>query len=210
MASTNSLAPAEEPDEDRSRKIIAVAHDLLDEEGLEGLTIRAVLTRSGLARRAFYEQFQGKDDLVLAVFESTLHAAAKQFRDLAGQVNEPARALEIIVTSIVVGQLGYTGGGLRSAALAREHMRLAQSRPTDLQSALQPLLDLIAGHIARGIELGQFQNADPQLQARLIYNLVSTTVHTVLLQEEGTQPDRAGREKLSRAVWSFCAKAIAA
>ncbi|MFD2429696.1 hypothetical protein ACFSUK_19240 [Sphingobium scionense] len=39
--------------DDRNQQIVAAAYDLLDEEGLEGLTIRAVLQRTGLARRAF-------------------------------------------------------------------------------------------------------------------------------------------------------------
>ena len=56
----------------RKQSIIAAANDLLEEVGLDGLTIRAILKRTGLARRAFYERFAGKDDLVLAVFDTTL------------------------------------------------------------------------------------------------------------------------------------------
>ena len=58
--------------DDRNQQIVAAAYDLLDEEGLEGLTIRAVLQRTGLARRALYDRFAGKDDLVLAVFDHTI------------------------------------------------------------------------------------------------------------------------------------------
>ena len=57
---------------ERSRRIVEAAYELLEEDGLEGLTIRAVLNKTGLSRRAFYERFEGKDDLVLAVFEQTI------------------------------------------------------------------------------------------------------------------------------------------
>ena len=214
------LASPEAPgdaDEDRTRRLIAAAHELLDEAGLEGLTIRAVLARTSLARRAFYERFQGKDDLVLAVFDTTLRSAAREFEAMTGQGAGPAQALEGIVSGIVVGQAQFGqarmpvgGAHLRSAALSREHLRLAQQRPAELKAALQPLLDLMAGHIAEGIAAGVFRQADPQLQARLIYNLVSTTVHTLLLEEEGRAPDRAEREALAEAIWSFCLRAIAA
>jgi AcrR family transcriptional regulator len=214
------LALSEAPgdaDEDRTRRLIAAAHELLDEGGLEGLTIRAVLARTGLARRAFYERFQGKDDLVLAVFDTTLRSAAREFEAMTAQGAGPAQALEGIVSGIVVGQAQFGqdrmpvgGAHLRSAALSREHLRLAQQRPSELKAALQPLLDLMAGHIAEGIAAGVFRQADPQLQARLIYNLVSTTVHTLLLEEEGRAPDRAEREALAEAIWSFCLRAIAA
>lgn len=209
----------DDADEDRTRRLIAAAHELLDEAGLEGLTIRAVLARTGLARRAFYERFQGKDDLVLAVFDTTLRSAAREFRGMTADAAGPAEALEGIVSGIVVGQAQVAGktpaksmpvGGahLRSAALSREHLRLAQQRPAELKAALEPLLDLIAGHIAAGMTEGVFRPADPQLQARLIYNLVSTTVHTLLLEEEGRAPDRAEREALAEAIWSFCLRAI--
>ncbi|QSR17881.1 TetR/AcrR family transcriptional regulator [Novosphingobium sp. KA1] len=231
MATTKShlalSAASDEGDEDRSQKLIAAAHELLDEAGLEGLTIRAVLARTGLARRAFYERFQSKDDLVLAVFDTTLRSAARAFEAMTKPEVGSAQALEGIVRGIVVGQAQFQGksqdrssvaaqgmpvGGahLRSAALSREHLRLAQQRPAELKAALQPLLDLMAGHIGKGMAAGVFRQADPQLQARLIYNLVSTTVHTLLLEEEGRAPDRAEREALAQAIWSFCLRAIAA
>src|SRR3974390_2827646 len=47
---------------ERSRRIVEAAYDLLNEAGLDGLTIRAVLEKTGLSRRAFYERFAGKDD----------------------------------------------------------------------------------------------------------------------------------------------------
>src|ERR1700720_3797553 len=67
---------------ERSRKLVDAGYELLEEQGLEGLTIRAVLKRTGLSRRAFYERFEGKDDLVLAVFEHTIIAAASHMTEL--------------------------------------------------------------------------------------------------------------------------------
>ncbi|MFC3213924.1 TetR/AcrR family transcriptional regulator [Novosphingobium panipatense] len=203
------------PDGDceRTNALIRAAYDLLDEGGLEGLTIRAVLARAGLARRAFYERFQGKDDLVLAVFDNSLRAAALYFRTVTAQIPEPVEALRAIVTGIVMGQLGrgQAGANRRGAALSREHLRLAQTRPAELNSALEPLLDVMAGHVSRGMAEGVFRKADAQLQARLIYNLISTTIHTVLLAEEqGTVADRSEREGLAGELWEFCRRAIVA
>jgi AcrR family transcriptional regulator len=204
------LTELQDGEPDRTRVLIAAAYELLDESGLEGLTIRAVLSRTGLARRAFYECFQGKDDLVLAVFDSSLRAAALQFRDITARCKSPEEALEEIITGIVVGQMGHDhmGANRRGAALSREHLRLAQSRPEELQNALQPLLDLIAGHVSEGIAAGRFRKADPQMQARLIYNLVSTTVHTLLLAEEGGVADPLEREELAAQIWEFCRRGI--
>lgn len=198
--------------DDRTGVLIAAANDLLEESGLEGLTIRAVLTRTGLARRAFYEKFDGKDDLVLAVFERTLSYAARQFRAQAADAADPLDALRMIVTNLVVGQLGFGGSATsrRSAALSREHLRLAESRPQDLQVALSPLLVLVAEVIAGGIEGGQMRSCDPRLQASLVYNFVAATLHVELLAEEGGEPDVQRREQLSDAIWEFCRRAVMA
>lgn len=206
-----SFSPSE-----RQKKVIDAAYELLADEGLDGLTIRAVLERTGLARRAFYESFSGKDDLVLAVFRQTLDLAARHFTEAAErQFPDPLERLRMIVTAIVLGR-GYAGDppegsrDRRGAALSREHMRLAESRPADLQAALSPLLDLFARQLAEGMAAGQVRRADPARLANLVYNTVSNTTHTELMAAEGQTPDPARRERLAEDIWEFCRRAIIA
>jgi AcrR family transcriptional regulator len=200
---------------DRTRRIIEAAYDLLDEDGLEGLTIRAVLKRTGLSRRAFYERFSGKDDLVLAVFEHTIRLAAEHYRQLVAPVPEPLERLRVIVTSIVLARAELDGqiveeSNRRGAALSREHLRLAESRPHDLQVALRPLIQVLVDELAAGMAAGQVRPYAPQRLAALVYNLVSTTVHAELLAEEAARPDPARRAELADDIWEFCRRAIVA
>jgi len=210
-----ALMPVGSGDDDRVAKIVAAAYELLDEAGLEGLTIRAVLARTGLARRAFYECFSGKDDLVLAVFETTLLGAARYYEALARELGDPLETVREIAQGIVLGRYGLEqdpGESIdrRSAAMAREHLRLAETRPDELQAALRPLLDLIAEQVRAGIRTGQFRKADPDLQARLVYNLVATTAHTELIAEDRRGSDRETRRALADNLWEFCRRAIVA
>lgn len=197
---------------DRTRLLVDAAFELLAEEGLEGLTIRAVLARTGLARRAFYERFTGKDDLVLAVFEQTLLEAARLFRLLVKDLSGPVERLEMIICSIALARATpeLTSGDRRTAALSREHLRLAEQRPAELQAALAPLLELIAEIVAEGTEASQFRPCDPAIQARLIYNLLSTTVHTQYIAEDSEGPDPSRRQRLADEIWEFCRRALAA
>ncbi|WP_336968730.1 helix-turn-helix domain-containing protein [Sphingobium aromaticiconvertens] len=200
---------------DRSRQIVAAAYDLLDEAGLEGLTIRAVLARTGLARRAFYDRFAGKDDLVLAVFAHTLRAAATFFGEQVRDLPDPMTRMHYIVTSIVLGRGSMDtgagdGGQRRGAALSREHLRLAEARPAELHRAVSPLVDLIATQLGDGMAAGQVRPSPVQRLAVLVYNLVSATVHTELLAEEGTRPDLDRRTALAEEIWEFCRRAIMA
>jgi AcrR family transcriptional regulator len=200
---------------DRSRRIVEAAYDLLDEEGLAGLTIRAVLERTGLSRRAFYERFEGKDDLMLAVFEQTIRLAASHYRAQIAALADPMSRLNLIVICIVLGQSSLEEAGRghsnrRGAAMSREHLRLAESRPDELQAALQPLIALIAEQLSSGMEVGLVRNGAPERLAALLYNLVSTTVHTELLAHEGSRPDRGRQTQLAADIWEFCRRALAA
>ena len=203
-------------EEDRRRLIVSAADELICEAGLEGLTIRAVLARTGLARRAFYENFSGKDDLVLAVFEATLKEAATHFGTVAERLGDPLDGLRMIVEGIVLGRfhLAEDPGEVidrRAAALSREHLRLSELRPEELQAALSPLIGLIAEQVSAGIRTGQVRgDCEPRHLARLIYNLVATTTHTELIAEERTGADRAKREALAATIWDFCRRAIIA
>jgi AcrR family transcriptional regulator len=198
---------------ERSRKIVEAAYELLEEQGLEGLTIRAVIKRTGLSRRAFYERFEGKDDLVLAVFEHTIRMAASQLNELVATTAEPLERLKLIINSIVFGNIALAApdgaqSNRRGAALSREHLRLAESRPSDLQAALRPLLAVITQQLSDGMEDGSVREDDPARMAALVYNLVSTTVHTELLAQENAEPDRVQRARLARDIWEFCRRAI--
>lgn len=197
----------------RRQSLIAAANELLEIGGLEGLTIRAVLKRTGLARRAFYERFAGKDDLVLAVFEETMAEAGAMFKREAETLTSPLEKVCHVIKGLVLGALTTTTGvSVRHAsAIVREHMRLAESRPAELDSALRPLLQAIADPISEGIRIGQLRQCDPDLQARLIYNLLATTIHTELMKQgdEHKPPNDRGN-RLAAEIWEFCRRAIIA
>lgn len=207
--------PPADVNDSRTEALVTAAYELLDNVGLEGVTIRAVLARSGLARRAFYDRFGGKDDLMLAVFRRSLRDAAAQFSAQIGTSTDAMAALNLIVASIALGSAGVAAdgeweSGRRSAALSREHLRLAEAHPAALYDAVSPLVDLIAVQLAAGMASGSVRKSDPHRLAHLVYNLLSTTVHAGLLAEEAGQPDRQRRERLADDIWQFCQRAIAA
>jgi hypothetical protein len=54
------------------------------------------------------------------------------------------------------------------------------------------------------------RGGNPHRLATLVYNLVSTTVHTELLAQESAQPDPAHQAQLAADIWEFCRRAIVA
>jgi AcrR family transcriptional regulator len=214
-------APPDSPDVfeagpgDRRRIIVDAAFDLVEAAGPDGLTIRAVLQRTGLARRAFYEEFAGKDDLLLAVFQQTIRRAADHFARQISALRDPMDRLRFILTGLTQGRRSLDEADSQplsrlGAVISREHLRLAEARPGDLQAALGPLIDLLCRQLGEGMQAGLVRNGDPRRLATLIYNLVSTTVHAEFLAPDGAQHDRIRRVRLAEEIWDFCRRAIAA
>lgn len=206
--------PADERDE-RRLAILRVADELLEGHGLDGLTIRAVLDRTGLARRAFYDVFATKDDLVLALFEHTVSTAAQLLASDGAKLAGPVERLRLIVFSIVEGQgvagaHGSANHDRRSAAFSREHLRLAEARPADLHRAIAPLVALITRQVEEGVSLGQLASHSPERSARFVYNLISTTVHTETLRPRAEQIAPGSRRALAEDLWDFCYRALSA
>lgn len=56
----------------RREALIDAAHALVDEHGLEAVTVEAVCRRAGVSARTFFNYFQSKDDAVLGLAPWTL------------------------------------------------------------------------------------------------------------------------------------------
>src|SRR5207244_2420499 len=68
-AVARSLDAARTRAEERVQRILDAAFELIDENGSTDFTIQEVVERSKQSLRGFYEYFDGKDELVLALFE---------------------------------------------------------------------------------------------------------------------------------------------
>jgi AcrR family transcriptional regulator len=60
----------------RRARLVEAGLELLGREGWSGTTVRAVCAEAGLTERYFYESFEGRDELLLAVFDRVSEEAA--------------------------------------------------------------------------------------------------------------------------------------
>jgi AcrR family transcriptional regulator len=203
--SARSLDAARKRTLRRSRRLVDAAMDILRRDGLERLTVQAVIDRAGLSLRAFYERFAGKDDLLLAVFEETMREAAAGIRAEIAAVADPLDRLALIVKGLF--QRSRSRDVLeQSVPLSREHLRLAESRPDELRHAIEPLIGLLTEQVAAGMKAGVIREGDPRRLAILIHHLVTGQIHGVLLGTVGEhESERSGEE-----LWEFCLRAIRA
>ena len=79
-AGARSLHAARSRAEERVQRFLDAAFELIDEKGTTEFTIQEVIDRSKQSLRGFYQYFDGKDELVLALFEETVREAATTSR----------------------------------------------------------------------------------------------------------------------------------
>jgi AcrR family transcriptional regulator len=89
MATVNSYTEfMPTPDRTSLDAIVAAACDLLEKEGLSGLTMQAVADRVGVRAPSLYKRVQSRDKLIQLVAEATL-------TEFAGRLDSSASLIEI-------------------------------------------------------------------------------------------------------------------
>ena len=176
--------------------VVRAARELVADGGLEAVTLRALLKRTRLARRAFYRHFESMDDVLLALFEDTMASGAARLRAQLERVDEPVAALEQAVRTIASGALS-SRERIFMLAMTHEHIRLAENRPEELHTALAPMNELIADLLRAAMKTRAVRAGDATKMAEIIHALISTQVHRNLYR---------GADDTSwiDALWDFC------
>jgi AcrR family transcriptional regulator len=76
----------------RRDEILDVAATILDENGVEGVTMREVAARMGIRAPSLYKHVRDKDDIVAGLQERALVAMAQHLADVRGGLAELAGA----------------------------------------------------------------------------------------------------------------------
>lgn len=122
-------------------RLLAAMIDAIVEIGYNTLTVQNVLTRAGISRPTFYEQFGDKEDCFLAAFEA---AAARMQGRVEGGVAEAGPSWRDQLRGGLVGLLGFIADEPKEARAVIVEARA--STPTGLRRR-DELLDRYAACI---------------------------------------------------------------
>src|SRR6476646_4547144 len=92
-AVSRSLNAARSRAEVRVQRFLDAAFSLIDEKGTTEFTIQEVIDRSKQSLRGFYQYFDGKDELLLALFEETVREATDDLRTVVESESDPLACL---------------------------------------------------------------------------------------------------------------------
>jgi AcrR family transcriptional regulator len=163
----NKLAP----DPDVRCAILDAASRSIDDQGVRGLSVAAVLERAQLSTRAFYRHFESKDQLVAAVFLEIARGETQRLRRKMANAQCPVEA----VAAWIDGRLDVafdenTEFKLRRMSLEVESnaFSLSERASPAYNAILEPLIE----QLERGLELGAFADIVPATAAKSIDGVV--------------------------------------
>ncbi len=175
---------------DTETRYVGAARRLAAETGTAAFTVQQVVVAAGGSLKGFYGGFAGKDDLLCALLAADCTDGAAILGEMvARRTGTEARVhawIHGLFTLMTMGAPSYVG------VLVREHRRLTETRPGDLDAAVEPLLRLLVDELTAG------GDPDPQVTAGWVFQLVLVVIHEVVLDRVGDREDAVAR------LWRFC------
>lgn len=170
---------------DLRRSLLEEAALLMEEEGLESLTLRKVAQRVGVSHTAPYRHFQDKAEILCAV-------ASLGFERLTAAMSEVAPTpIESANTRLMELGVAYVCHGVANPAYFRAMFREHPSPSEELKVSRQQAFRLLFDAVDAGIQSKQFRQADAQLMAMTawtqVHGIATLLVDGLLRDETSTQ-----------------------
>lgn len=186
----------------RGDRFIKTAVAILGETGRTDFTVQEVVARSKTSLRAFYQHFNSKDELLLALFERTMVSSAQHWRVETAGLDAHA-ALRLVIDRLSARPESSTQDSL-NRALSLYNQHLAETRPRDYARVLSPLHQLISDIVERGVTEGVFR---PHLD---VGAAAAITMQTLLgaLRLHWLGAELTGKPVDSAQLCDFCVRAL--
>jgi AcrR family transcriptional regulator len=207
-AVSRSLDAARSRAELRVQRFLDAAFSLIDEKGTTEFTIQEVIERSKQSLRGFYQYFDGKDELLLALFEETISEAIDDLGKVVASENEPLERLRVFTIRLHEWCDPSEKPRRKSTHNRRPIMefsvQLAVAHPERVKSAMAPISVMMLDLVETANTAGVINVADTKRAAALIQQ-------TVMYSWFGNRLAENARSRLSAdATWEFCLHGIGA
>jgi AcrR family transcriptional regulator len=186
----------------RVQRFLDAAQAIIIEKGTTDFTVQEVVDRSRQSLRSFYLQFDGKHELLLALFEDALSRSADQIRAATASQTDPMKRLKVAIELLF--ESSRPDPAARRPLFTDFAPRLLVSHPSEVKVAHAPLLVLLTELMEQASEAGQLR---PEINPK---RMAAMTMQTVMFvaQSSGSE-DVAVKPISADEVWDFCANGFA-
>ncbi|MFF0081810.1 TetR/AcrR family transcriptional regulator [Streptomyces canus] len=183
--------------EQRIERFLDAAQELISEKGTTDFTVQEVVERSKQSLRSFYQHFDGKHELLLALFEDALSRSAEEIRKATAAKKKPLDRLRVAVDLLY--KQSQPRPNRQSTLFTDFAMQLLASHPAQVASVHVPLLDVFTELVEQAVESGDARAAKPRRVASLVMQTAMLTAQT-----PGVPTGSKSTPVTAKEVWDFC------
>jgi AcrR family transcriptional regulator len=189
--------------EQRVQRFLDAAQAIITEKGTTDFTVQEVVDRSKQSLRSFYLQFDGKHELLLALFEDALSRTAEQIRAAAAGKEDALDRLQLAVELLY--ELCRPDPTAQRPLFTDFAPQLLVSHPAQVKVAHTPLLALFTELMidAHKNDLLR-EEVNPRRMAAMVMQTVMFTA-----QSNGGIDDETAYPISAEEIWEFCARGFA-
>jgi AcrR family transcriptional regulator len=201
-AVSKSLKAARSRAEKRVQRFMDAAFELIDEKGTTDFTIQEVIDRSEQSLRGFYQYFDGKDELLLALFEETVREAVDDLRRVVDAESKPIDRLRAF--TIRLHEWCEPEGAPRKRGshnrrpISEFSVQLTVNHPERVKAAMAPISQALLGLVEDAAADNAIHTTDARHTTALIQQ-------TVMYSWFGNRLIENPRLRVTAAeTWEFC------
>ncbi len=196
------LLPTQPPKQSRSKRtlerIVRASLAILENEGPEGLTVQAIVGRSGSSVGSFYARFAGKDELLAYLGDRIGREAAERWdRALAEEAWDDLGLGERVEGAVrLLAEAGRSRGGV---------LRALEQAPGAREDAWRSFRT----HVLRGLEglllerAGEMEHPEPSVAVRLGLLAVLAVLEEPAEDAAEAIPEERRREEAARLLRTY-------
>jgi AcrR family transcriptional regulator len=187
----------------RVQRFLDAAQAIIIEKGSTDFTVQEVVDRSRQSLRSFYLQFDGKHELLLALFEDALSRSADQIRAATAGQTDPIESLKVAIELLF--ESSRPDPSARRPLFTDFAPRLLVSHPSEVKMAHAPLVALLTELMEEASEAGVLR---PGVNPR---RMAAMTMQTVMFVAQSSSSDDTSVKPITAdEVWDFCAHGFGA
>ncbi|WP_328392626.1 TetR/AcrR family transcriptional regulator [Nocardia sp. NBC_00416] len=177
------------------QRFLDAARALITERGSTDFTMHEVVDNAGQSLRSFYLLFDGKHELLLALYEEAIAKVAAQIREATGNDDDPLDRLRLAVELLF--EFCRPDPGAHRPLFTEYAPQLLMSDPIEIQVAHASLFELLADLMGDAAAAGHLR-ARPRRMAAM-------TLQTVMFVAQGARTDDGAHSITAAEVWNLCA-----
>lgn len=188
---------------DRRARLLAAGLELFGTDGWAGTSIERLCSAAGVATRSFYEEYAGREQLLLAVYDDALAGAAQAVLHAVERVADPLERTRAGVRAYV----GHLTEDPRRAQVVNREVRAAGAHPDVLahrRATVVRFTELVA------LEVRDRREGDDEDTRRTLALAITGAVNEVLSDWVSSPQPRPSTEPIERALTHLLVAAMGA